>query len=94
MVDAKGWLDCNIKFVKTPSNSRRDDYFQTYGEACYFHGIYSGGVPDKFLQKEFGGLEYIKKPLNFDDGYQKEVRYAFQIPKEYEIQVAAEGKMI
>lgn len=91
--DAKGWVNCIQKFVKTSTGVRREDYFRTFGEACFFRPRYEI-ILDSFSEREFKFLEYINKPSNFDESYSKEVRYAFQIPLEYEIMAAKEGEKI
>lgn len=89
----KGWLDVNEKFVKTPPNTNREDYFRSYGMGCYFKPKF-GTISDLALDQNLAGLEYINKSCNFDNDYLEEVRYAFQIPMEYEIRAAAEGEKI
>lgn len=89
----KGWLDVNKKFVRSPSNMNREDYFRSYGVGCYFRPTF-GIIPDSTLNHNLEGLEYINKLCNFDSDYIEEVRYAFQIPMEYEIRAATEGEKI
>lgn len=48
--DSKGWVDSVHKFVKTPADVRRDDYFRTYGEACYLRPKYSEEVPKQAFE--------------------------------------------
>lgn len=42
------------------------------------------------LDRNMTGLEYVNKSCNFDSDYLEEVRYAFQIPREYEIRAVVE----
>ncbi|KAL8120011.1 hypothetical protein AgCh_017226 [Apium graveolens] len=74
----------------TPPDAKREDYFKTYGEACYY-GKDSAKNPDKVLNDKLRDLEYIKNP-NFNEDWFSFVRYAFQIPEDYEIKKQKKGE--
>lgn len=89
----KGWLDTTDKFVNTPPDFDRKLYFKVYGRGCY-HRAGEAKIPDDILKGELGRLEYINKRCTFDRDYLWAVRYAFQIPEEYEIKMPEEGEFI
>ncbi|KAL1819648.1 hypothetical protein ACET3Z_014517 [Daucus carota] len=90
---AKGWLDIPEKFVMSPPDTRREDYFKTYGEECSRE---PGGarISDALLSNQLGELEYINKPCEFRSEYLDVVKQAFQIPDEYEVRMPREGEMV
>ena len=90
---AKGWLDTPEKFVMTPPDARRDDYFRTYGEAC-FHRSEGAVISDAVLSSQLKELEYINMPCSFKPENLEAVRQAFQIPEEYEVRMPREGEMV
>lgn len=91
--DASGWLDCTEKFVMSPPGFRREEYFKSYGEAC-FHEPEWVNVTDEILSGELGELEHINRPCNLDPSYFSVVRAAFQIPSTYEVRMPEEGERI
>nr|XP_017238832.1 PREDICTED: uncharacterized protein LOC108211678 isoform X2 [Daucus carota subsp. sativus] len=90
---AKGWLDIPEKFVMSPLDTRREDYFQVYGKECYRE---PGGAitSDAILSSQLRDLEYVNKPCEFRPEYLDVVKQAFQIPDDYEVRMPKEGEMI
>lgn len=91
--DASGWVDCSEKFVMTPSDAKREDYFRVYGPSCSYR-MKSDVMSDKGLKDRLGSLEYISKPCLFDEDMLYHVRYAFQILADVEIRIPEEGEKI
>ena len=54
--DASGWLDCAEKFVLSPAVFRGDEYFKSYGVACYYEPKWNVVAYD-FLSEELGKLD-------------------------------------
>lgn len=91
--DASDWLDCSDKFVMSPPNARREDYFILYIQACSYRGS-SDILSDKGLKKRLGKLEYVHKSCVLNEDMFIFVRYAFQIPTDIKIRIPEEGEKI
>lgn len=89
----KGWLETLEKFINTPLDVCREDYFKTYGKECY-HRPSNAIFLDANLREWLKGLEYINKKCKFNRNYAEMVRYSFQIPLEYEIRIPKDNDFI